>query len=57
MPTLAKEKYTGGQLCSVVFFHAHLSMDIIGPFDPSSKGSKYALAIICMSTGYTLAFP
>ena len=30
-----------------------ISMDLIGPFDPSSSGYHYALTVICMLTGYT----
>ena len=33
-------------------------MDLIGKFHPpSSKGSRYALTVICMFTGYTFCIP
>ena len=32
-------------------------MDLIGPFDPSSDGHKYALTVICILTGYTFCIP
>ena len=34
-----------------------ISMDLIGPFDPSSNGCYYALMVICMFTGYILCIP
>ena len=35
-----------------------ISMDLIGEFHPpSSKGSRYALTVICMFTGYTFCIP
>ena len=34
-----------------------ISMDFIGPFDPSSNGYHYALIMICMLTGYTFCVP
>ena len=34
-----------------------ISMDLIGPFDPSSNGYHYALMVICMLTGSTFCIP
>ena len=35
-----------------------ISMDLIGEFHPpSSKGNRYALAAVCMFTGYTVYIP
>ena len=35
-----------------------ISMDLIGEFhQPSSKGNRYALTVICMFTGYTFCIP
>ena len=34
-----------------------ISMDLIGPFDPSSNGHRYTLTVIYMLTGYTFYNP
>ena len=34
-----------------------ISMDLIGPLDPSINGYHYALMVICMLTGYTFCVP
>ena len=34
-----------------------ISMDLIGPFDPSSNWHHYDLTVICMLTGYTFCIP
>ena len=34
-----------------------ISMDLIGPFDPSGNGHHYALTVICMLTGYMFCIP
>ena len=34
-----------------------ISMDLIGEFNESSRGNKYALTVICMHTGYTWCVP
>ena len=34
-----------------------ISMDLIGPFDPSSNGHHYTLTVICMLTGYMFCIP
>ena len=34
-----------------------ISMDLIGPFVPSSGGHHYTLTVICMLSGYTFCIP
>ena len=34
-----------------------ISMDFIGPFDPSSNGHHYVLTVICMLTGCMICIP
>ena len=34
-----------------------ISMDLIGPFDPSTNGHHFILTVICMLTGYTFCIP
>ena len=34
-----------------------ISMDLIGPFDPSGNGHDYDLTVICMLTGYKFCIP
>ena len=34
-----------------------ISMDLIGPFDPSSDGYHHTLMVICMLTGFIFCIP
>ena len=59
---MPEKKHTSSQACSVVFCTPKLpmqfiSMDLIGPFDPSNSGHKYALMLICMLTWHNFCVP
>ena len=51
------DKYSQGHFSAPMAPMEFISMDLIGDFIPSSQGSKYALTVICMLTGYTFCIP
>ena len=59
---MSEKKHTSSKVCSTALFTPRLpiqfiSIDLIGPFDPSSSGYHYTLMVIHMLTGYTFCIP
>ena len=63
MYDVSKEKHTSSKIGSTTLFYPkaanaiYLNGFLIGPFDPSSNGYHYTLAVICMLTGYPFCIP
>ena len=59
---MTEEEHTSSKVCSATLFTPRLpmqfiSVDLIGPFNPSSDRYHYTLMVICMLTGYTFCVP
>ena len=50
-------KYSQGHFSAPMVPMEFVSMDLVGDFVPSSKGNRYALAVVCMLTGCTFCMP
>ena len=59
---MCQKAETSGEICSNALSTLRLlmhfmSMDLIGPFDPSSNGYHYNLMVVCMLAGYMFHIP